>query len=68
MEYARKKYNDAMKVGEINEQKNIKIAFDLEKKFYQNKYNILKNLNIKDINQHILDKLKQLHEHLEILI
>ena len=50
-----------MKVGEINEQKNIKIAFDLEKKFYQNKYNILKNLNIKDINQHILDKLKQLH-------
>ena len=61
LEYARKKYNDAMKVGEINEQKNIKIAFDLEKKFYQNKYNFLKNLNIKDINQHILDKLKQLH-------
>jgi hypothetical protein len=33
LEYARKKYNNAMKVGEINEQKNIKIAFDLEKNF-----------------------------------
>ena len=61
LEYARKKYNDAMKIGEIHERKNIKKAFDLEKKFYQNKYKILKDLNIKDINHELINNIKQLH-------
>ena len=61
LEYARKKYNNAMKVGEINEQRNIKLALDMEKKFYQNKYNKLKDFNIKDINHQILNKIKQFH-------
>ena len=38
IEYARKKYNDAMNVGEINEEKNIKNAIQMERKFYQNKF------------------------------
>ena len=57
-EYARRKYNNAMKIGEINDEKNIKMAFDLEKKFYQKKYNILKDINF---NQDIINKIKQLH-------
>ena len=61
LEYARKKYNNAMAIGELHEKKNIKIAFDLEKKFYQNKYKILKDLNIKDINQELINNIKQLH-------
>ena len=61
LEYARKKYNNAMKIGEIHERKNIKKAFDLEKKFYQNKYKILKDLNIKDINHELINNIKQLH-------
>ena len=34
LEYARKKYNDAMNVGEINDEKNIKKAIKMELKFY----------------------------------
>ena len=57
-EYARRKYNNAMKIGEINDEKNIKLALDLEKKFYQNKYNILNDINF---NQDIINKIKQHH-------
>ena len=46
-EYNRKKYNEAMKIGEINDKRNLKLAFELEKSFYQNKY---KNAFITDIN------------------
>ena len=60
IEYARKKYNDAMNVGEINEEKNIKNAIQMERKFYQNKFNVLKNRDIKDINRKLINKIKQM--------
>ena len=58
LEYARKKYNDAMNVGEINDEKNIKKAIKMEHKFYQNKFNILKN---KDFNGRLINKIKQMY-------
>ena len=60
IEYTRKKYNDAMKIGEIHEEKNFKLALKMEQKFYQNKFNILKNQNVKDIKNNI-NKIKQMH-------
>ena len=61
LEYARKKYNDAMNVGEINDEKNIKKAIKMEHKFYQNKFNILKNKDFKDINGRLINKIKQMY-------
>ena len=36
IEYTRRKYNDAMKIGEIHEEKNFKLALKMEQRFYQN--------------------------------
>ncbi len=60
IEYTRRKYNDAVKIGEIHEEKNFKLALKMEQKFYQNKFNILKNQNVKDIKNNI-NKIKQMH-------
>lgn len=60
IEYTRRKYNDAMKIGEIHEEKNYKLALQMEQKFYQNKFNILKNQDVKDIKNNI-NKIKQMH-------
>ena len=56
MEYEKKRYNDAMMISEINDKKNLKNAFDLEKKFYENKYNFMTEINL-----NLLNKIKQLN-------
>ena len=60
IEYTRRKYNDAVKIGEIHEEKNYKLALQMEQKFYQNKFNILNNQDVKDIKNNI-NKIKQMH-------
>ena len=59
IDYHRKKYNDAMKIGEINDEKNFKMALELEKKFYLNKYNIQNDNNdFKNSNENETKKIK----------
>ena len=63
MDLARKKYNDAMKIGEINDKKNIRLALEMEQKFYQNKFNIFEDKNFKVNYKNIINKIRQTHGH-----
>ena len=61
IENNKKRYNDAMKVGEINDKKTSKLAIEMEKNFYENKYNYLfrTDFNINNKRKNNLISLKK---------